>query len=1157
MAGDLVKHSLWGDKWRNAVEAAFPSFAMAKVQTLELRVAGRSLIAKVVDAKWNSCQVTAMLSRFSEEEENCLMNALRNSQELASSLAHHLQPKDVLELAEKNGMRLLLGPGIKFSVRCSCGERGMCQHAFAMFRALGNKIDRDPFLLFSIRGMDISAIAEQSSMAKWEEELPVSPKQDFIQPFSAQICYKYLDFGHIPVEVPVYKKMGVPDLRNILPNAIVPNALFDASFLRSYLEALQKAFSFTYDEYPDISVDLTRSYFVQYLRTFHCVLRESSTKSASLEMLPLSRALNALSVAGPTELGKASQSFQLLNFARLAALEILQNGAVFPKLFITDKRTVSIFWLPLKSVPQVVGVIQLLQKLMPPKYLREEMGDPKNQIENSAELLLIAIITEFMRKSGGKNFREDVIYALFGEATLAYGSEESKTEAVELQKWFAGYELMNSSYLPSLIVSDSRDGKVCLDLEVVRKATGEEFSLSKIWTRDFSNEERSQILLKFHPLQDYIPHYDNYIQQKAIDSIQLDSNETVRFLRDLVPLFHALGLLLVLPKGLETIIRGEVRPQVSRLSSGNASGFCRLENLLRFDWTIAVGNEILSAEEFIRLSQNADGLLYFKGQYFYVTDEDVARLKSGIREKHKISPIHLLQIALAGEFDGMSVNIAPEAFAEIQKLKSETEAEIVIPAEIHAELRPYQKRGFAWMLGNSKLGFGSIIADDMGLGKTLEVITLLQQMKNDGAFDLRRGIIIVPSGLMLNWRRELEKFAPNLRLRVYHGISRDLSFEKYDLLLTTYGTLRSDADKLKEIDWEVAVIDEAQNIKNATTSQSKAVRALPARIKIAMSGTPVENRLMEFWSIMDFCNKGFFGSPKAFREEFERPIQDKGNKHRAELFKKVTAPFLLRRLKSDKSIIRDLPEKLEQDEWATLTPDQSALYKATLDSVMQSLSNFNMEDPEQLFKRNALVLRLIIALKQICNHPAQYLKDEKYAPELSGKMQLFLDILESILDTDEKVLVFTQFTEMGEILQRVIQDKLNTNVLFYHGGLSIKAREEAVTMFQTDVSKRVLILSLKAGGTGLNLTQASQVVHYDLWWNPAVESQATDRAYRIGQSRNVVVHRLITKDTFEEKINELINSKKKLTEMTVASGENWISKLSDDELRQVFTLGKC
>ena len=347
-------------------------------------------------------------------------------------------------------------------------------------------------------------------------------------------------------------------------------------------------------------------------------------------------------------------------------------------------------------------------------------------------------------------------------------------------------------------------------------------------------------------------------------------------------------------------------------------------------------------------------------------------------------------------------------------------------------------------------------------------------------------------------------------------------------------------------------IDEAQNIKNQDTAQSKAVRGIPATTHIALSGTPVENRLTEFWSIMDYANKGYLDTPKAFKEKFANPIQLYNDGECAARFRKVTAPFMMRRMKTDKSIIADLPDKIELDDYAALTSEQAALYHRTLEAAMAEIEGLDTTSHESLFKRQGLILQMILALKQICNHPAQFLKNGDARIELSGKAEMLLDSLEGIVANGEKVLVFTQFREMGDLLVRFIEERLGQRPLFYHGGCSVKQRQEMVERFQSLRSDKVFILSLKAAGTGLNLTAASHVIHYDLWWNPAVEAQATDRAYRIGQQRNVMVHRFITKDTFEERINDMIQQKKHLADMTVASGESWIGKLSNKELREIF-----
>lgn len=1146
MTFDSARRFSWGDKWREAVERAFPTYARSVFRSVEIKISGRTVEASVCEAdkNWTSQKCVLMLSRFSDGEESALMDALNAAPKLLESLAHHLEPKETLDLALRAGVRLLPGPGVKFSVKCGCGMRGMCAHAYAALHGIGKKVDRNPFLLFRIRGLDVGQIAEQCAQPAWESELPAD----------SVVVPVFSDFFELvpcegPESVPEvfeHEKSKIADVKKAMTYAVSANALFPEDFVAAYRNAMLSLFEERFERYPEKSVDLTESGVVRY----------AGENRWMFGNIPLEWALDALSVEGPVGISRADASFRLLNDARLTALEILNCGAVYPKLFTTNKKTAQIFWMPQRFVPEVREAISRLQKRLPAKFVRSEMEAPGKMTRNAAEILLVAILSLYMRRSNPeRKFKDDRLYAFFGEATLDCSPRAAK-DIGELLEWLSGYELPEAKYLPFVNGADAGFGKVDVDLDVVDVVSGEVFPFSKLWTQGFSSEKRGRVLLALQPLRGYLPGYDEYVSQKAHDNLHLSGERLIRFLNESVPLFRALCIGMELPSGIETLVRGVPRPQIVRSKEKARAKFCRLENLLQLNWTVAIGDKSMDGKRFLELYAESKDLLYDEGQYFYVSAEDVDRLKEGLRNRFKVPAIQVLQIALAGEFEGLSVEVAPDALAEIHRLRQENEKAVSVPPQIRAKLRPYQLRGFAWMLGNSRLGFGSIIADDMGLGKTLQVIALLQQMKNEGALEKRKALIVVPTGLLQNWKRELSKFAPELRVQIYHGSLRRLETGEADVFVTTYGVLRSDKEKLSGMDWQLAVIDEAQNIKNAGTSQSRAVRAVSAQVKIAMSGTPVENRLMEFWSIMDFCNRGFFGSAKSFREEFEKPIQERADKHRAELFRKVTAPFLLRRLKTDKSIIADLPEKLEQDDWAALSPEQEKLYRETFENAMEKLGNFDLENPEQTFERGAVVLRLILSLKQICNHPAQYLKDGNLDPALSGKMELFLNILESILDSDEKVLVFTQFTEMGEILQNVIRKQLKAQSLFYHGGVSVGARERVISEFENNPESKILILSLKAGGTGLNLTAASQVIHYDLWWNPAVESQATDRAYRIGQNRRVVVHRLITKDSFEEKINDIIQSKKKISDMTVATGESWITKLSDDELREVFTLGK-
>jgi SNF2 family DNA or RNA helicase len=374
------------------------------------------------------------------------------------------------------------------------------------------------------------------------------------------------------------------------------------------------------------------------------------------------------------------------------------------------------------------------------------------------------------------------------------------------------------------------------------------------------------------------------------------------------------------------------------------------------------------------------------------------------------------------------------------------------------------------------------------------------------------------------------------------------------VILTSYGVTRSDQELLSKKRWCAVIIDEAQNIKNVDAAQTRAVKKLKSNIRIAMSGTPVENRLSEYWSIFDFIYKGYMGNLKKFTKEYAYPIEVNRNKKRLDRFLKITAPFILRRLKTDKSIISDLPEKIENDYMATLVKEQGALYQGVLNTVMTDIEGIDPEGEEAGIRRRGMVLKMIMALKQVCNHPSQYLKKSDASPDLSGKAGMLLDMLDNILENNEKVLIFTQFREMGLILQQMIRDRFGTDSMFLHGGISRKKRDEMVERFQNDAREKIFLLSIKAGGTGLNLTAASHVIHYDLWWNPAVEVQATDRAYRIGQNKNVMVYRLITQGTFEEKINAMLKDKKALADLAVSTGEKWVGELSNRDLKALFSI---
>ncbi|WP_337608574.1 DEAD/DEAH box helicase [Duodenibacillus massiliensis] len=619
-----------------------------------------------------------------------------------------------------------------------------------------------------------------------------------------------------------------------------------------------------------------------------------------------------------------------------------------------------------------------------------------------------------------------------------------------------------------------------------------------------------------------------------------------------IPQLRLLGVKVILPKSLRKLLAPQATMQIDLAENWDVSqGFMGLMDLLDFDWKVAVGGEAISREELKALSAMAGRVVRFHDSFMFVDEKELTRIRNRIEaQKQGLTKMAILRAALTGDMDSSPVQLTEAVRTALQRLLKETDTPI--PATVKATLRPYQERGYRWMMRNVRIGIGSILADDMGLGKTLQVITLLEGLRTRRELKGKPALIVVPTSLITNWQRETARFAPKLKLHVYYGPGRALPGEKETVhaVLTTYGTLRSSVNTLAERAWRLLILDEAQAVKNYRTSTFKSVRTVKADGVVAMSGTPVENRLMEYWSIMEATNPGLLGSATGFKNTFAQPIEIEHDEETAEQFKRVTAPFILRRLKTDKAIAPELPQKISTDEYCTLTKEQALLYDKV---VKKSLEQIN--DGMSPMERRAMVLTLMMKLKQICNAPAQYAKDGSYASaEYSGKMQRLFGILEDLEAAGRKVLIFTQFREMGKLLQKWIGEKTGSTPKFIHGGVAQKERQAIVDSFQTNRSDKVLILSLKAAGTGLNLTAATAIIHYDLWWNPAVENQATDRAYRIGQKSSVNVYRFISAETFEEKINTMIESKKALAEMTVETGENWIGDLSKNELQEIFTL---
>ncbi len=583
--------------------------------------------------------------------------------------------------------------------------------------------------------------------------------------------------------------------------------------------------------------------------------------------------------------------------------------------------------------------------------------------------------------------------------------------------------------------------------------------------------------------------------------------------------------------------------------------------LVEFRWELAVGEDTLTEDEIAALAETKAPLIRLRGQWVAVDPEQLRRGLEFLTRKPTGQKTAAEILALAAshpdDIDTPLDVISVRADGWLGELLSGAAAQSLQPLQpppgFTATLRPYQQRGLSWLAFLSSLGLGSCLADDMGLGKTVQLLAMecLQRHQDPGTGPT---LLLCPMSLVGNWQREAAKFAPGLRVYPHHGGARlhgDALREQLkdtDLVVTTYATATRDIDELAGYGWNRVVLDEAQAVKNSLSRGAKAVRRLEAGHRVALTGTPVENRLAELWSIMDFLNPGLLGTSELFRTRYAIPVERYGQTGPAERLRAITRPYVLRRLKTDPTIIDDLPEKIEIKQYCQLTTEQASLYQSIVNEMLTKIEN------TQGIERRGNVLAAMAKLKQVCNHPAQLMHDRSPVGTRSGKVIRLEEILEEILAEGDRVLCFTQFTEFAEMLVPHLAARFGRDVLYLHGGTPRKRRDEMVARFQSGEGPPIFLLSLKAGGTGLNLTAANHVVHLDRWWNPAVENQATDRAFRIGQQRTVQVRKFICTGTLEEKIDDMIEEKKALADLVVSDGEGWLTELSTRDLREVFAL---
>jgi SNF2 family DNA or RNA helicase/uncharacterized Zn finger protein len=1164
----------WGAKWLDALthidfENRLPrgkSYAR-NGSVRAVAVNDNSVAARVQGHRPRPYAVSIVIPEFSKSIQRRILKTVLNDRLFLSQLMVRKLPRELYQALERKKIKLFPERWRDLRAECSCPDWAVpCKHIAAVIYLVANEIDKNPFLVFSLHGFDILGALEKQGYAR-EHTLHTrivslddlfardSQKLSSSSPL-AQESYNRVDFSTVPllyeqiftllVPKPVFYPEG--DFKSIL-EGVYKTA---AKILRFSAEEEPSAFERDTEEYVNVSLILGRD-----LHPKACTLLTADGKfsiDAGKDFSALCRFLQSIPSAN---LSHHSDPVIALWYLYRFALRMVEQGAYVPQLIQIAKNSYRIRWVPALLNKEVKKIFLELCGPLPPKLIaidrrRSSLRDIAYPGAHEQALLAVSLFLQHFVGSSSlnANARDEKTRRIFllGDV-LVQDSFESQELPHAINLWLGKFFIAHKRYTPLLKVEPKEEcfivnGYAADTKEILR----EPIPIARLLQDESYKDYRSDVMRDLVLLAEQFPELEEMIRSEGDKSLSFSPKAFGEIFFKVLPTIKLLGIEVLLPKALQEMVMPKLTLAAAKGKAGVAKTYLSLGQMLEFDWRIALGDTCVTKEEFAKMVKTSEGIIKFKDQYVYFDQNEMRKIFESLkRGAPRFSPQESFKTMLLGEYNGAPIELG----ADIIKTRDDFLAlkEVPLPRGFTPNLlRPYQERGYRWLYKNAKAGLGSLLADDMGLGKTIQVLAVCLKLKEEGAFKTRPGLVIVPTTLLTNWQREIERFAPLLKTHLYHGASRKFGAKGYDLVLTTYGTVRRETARFGASAWSLLVMDEAQNIKNALTAQTAAVKSLAASVKIAMTGTPVENRLSEYWSIVDVINRGYFGPLKRFVEDFALPIELYRDNRAIARFRNVTAPFILRRVKTDKTIIKDLPEKNEIDQFCALTKEQASLYHAVVDSMLRRI------ETSEGIERRGRIFKLMTALKQICNHPAHYLKKRAAPPEASGKTALLLEILGTIYANDEKVLLFTQYTEMGKLLVTLLEEQFKSETLFLHGGVARKKRDELVDRFQNERQLNTLVLSLKAGGTGLNLTAATHVVHFDRWWNPAVEAQATDRAYRIGQTKNVMVYRMITKDTFEEKINEMILNKKELADISVVQGEKWIGELSNKELRSLFTL---
>ncbi|MFP4705255.1 MAG: SNF2-related protein [Spirochaetaceae bacterium] len=1148
-------HTWWGKRWLRALsnidyENRLPRGARyaRNGSVTSIEIDGTTVAALVQGRRSSPYRVHLELWRFTEDEQAQITDLVASSPYHLSQLEARRLPPELDEECASRGIRLFPDSWDELGMSCSCPDWAVpCKHLAAVVYLIANEIDKNPFLVFEMHGFDLLT-ATHGEHDRGEEEIAgiasfVATKDEAYNYYREHL--ERIDFSTVPDLYPAVSEVLTEfplfylknDFKTILLDAY--RRLSRATRRHVKNLELQEEPPRTLYTSCTISIRKTRNAFAGKLRRGSTAISFDSD-----DLSPLVTYLHLLS-AGDLAVYPPLVSFLIMTHA--FALTLLERRAAIPDIIAMKKGTYLVRWIPALFNPEIRSIFDTLVDALP----REIVRYGTDTLEHREQVLFL--ISFFLRHyirlfDPAKKVADEPIPALFFRGAEYKPSRfEERENAQTIHLWLGRFFTRPVHDYPVIKIDEREDDAFRFEIRVADRHAEEGFpeSFDRFLTR--SDERTLPLLRDLSLLATYLPTVNDFLRRSA--PIVVAADEFVSSWFAALPALRTLGVHTIVPRALEAAFRPGLTLGIKATAGDDnrVVSYTSLSQMLEFDWRVAVGDQIVSAEELLELGEGYRGYLRFRDRYLELDEKEIEAIRRRLERDPTPSPMDLLRTALTGVFEGAPVAMDEHARTLFERLLEPPEVEV--PANLQATLRPYQERAYRWLYHNHRIGLGSVVADDMGLGKTVQVIAFLLRLANESTLTSERpALVVVPASVVTNWQREIARFAPDLAAAVYHGADREIASDA-QVVITTYALARRDAQTLRERRWSVTVLDEAQNIKNAASVQAKAAKSFRADYAIAMTGTPVENRLLDYWSIVDFVMRGYLGTKTAFKEQYAIPIERYRDRGALERFRKVTAPLIMRRLKTDRAIISDLPDKIVTNRFPPLTKEQTALYKELVDHSDEWLA-----DTEGIDRAGA-VFKLMTGLKQICCHPRLYTKKGSRSPTESGKAQTLLELLETIVSRGEKALVFTQYAQMGELLAEFSESTLGRPVLFLHGGSTRTQRDTMVDAFQNDPNHCVMVLSIKAGGVGLNLTAANHVIHYDLWWNPAVENQATDRAFRIGQRKDVTVYRLVTRGTFEERINEMLEAKQELADLTVAEGEQWLTRLSDRELRELVELG--